>query len=171
MVDLFCPWDALHFDFSENVRAFTTHMDCAASAILLGFLFIQDQSPLSRILLGITTLFSTWVFLDIAFGRPTPCSLCLWSAIILVEVLVFALAIYFCKYSWRGGMFLQKKHLMFTSLSRYRFVPTKFNLSGIEIQSCLAIESSSLFTTRIFETLVVCLSSILLGTRRRRAKT
>ncbi|MEK7169674.1 MAG: HAMP domain-containing sensor histidine kinase [Patescibacteria group bacterium] len=167
MVDLFCPWDAPTFlIFSENVPRlfYYSHGVAAASAILLGF-FVYFKDPkvlVSRILLGITTLFSTWVFLDIAIWATNAPSFVMfwWSAIILVEVLVFALAIYFLQVFVEGrDVSLQKKHLMFLLLCPViALLPTKFNLSGIEIQSCLAIESSFIiYYTYFFETLVALL--------------
>src|SRR3989338_1829576 len=150
MSELLCPWDApFLLIFSENVPRlfYYSHGVAIIAALLLGF-FVYLKDPkvlLGKILLAITTLFSTWVFLDIAIWATNNPSFVLfwWSAIILVEVLIFAFSIYFLHVFVEGrDVSAQKKQWMLVLLFPIiAFLQTKFNLSGIELETCLAIES------------------------------
>ena len=142
------------FDFSENVPRLLLLTGLRRLGVLLGFLFTSRIKVLvSRILLGITTLFSTWVFLDIAiWATNAPRSLCsggrrlFWlKSLCLRSPFIFA--------SIRGGAgcLFAKKHLMFLllcpviALSRQNLIcpASKFNhVSPLNLLS--------LFTTRIF---------------------
>ena len=167
MTESFCPWDAPTFlIFSENVPQlfYYSHGVAIIAALLLGlFVYLKDpKSILTKVLLGICVFFSVWVFLDIAIWATNDPSFVMfwWSTIILVEVLVYAFAIYFLHVFVEGKdvAFRKKKFMALLLLPVIALLPTSYNLSGIEMESCLAIESFlPLYYTYFFEILTAML--------------
>ncbi len=167
MLELLCPWDAPTFlVFSTNVPNlfYYSHGIAIASALLLGlFVFLKDQKALiGKILLTISVLFSVWVFLDISIWATNNPSFVMfwWSVIILVEVLIYAFSIYFLQVFIDGKDVSLKKKLFIGVLISPIIVllSTYYNLSGIELESCLAIESFiPLYYTYFFEVLTAIL--------------
>ncbi len=167
MHELLCPWDAPTFlVFSKNVPSlfYYSHGVAIVSALLLGlFVFLKDRKALlGKILLTISILFSLWVFLDISIWATNSPSFVMfwWSVIILIEVLIYTFSIYFLQVFIDGKDVSFKKKLCVGLLLSpiIFFLPTRYNLSGIELDSCLAVESFiPIYYTYFFEVLVAIL--------------
>ncbi len=167
MHELFCPWDAPTFlIFSTNVPSlfYYSHGVAIVSALLLGlFVFLKDRKALlGKILLTISVLFSLWVFLDISIWATNSPSFVMfwWSVIILIEVLIYVFSIYFLQVFIDGRDVSFKKKLCIGLLLSpvIFFLPTHYNLSGIELESCLAVESFiPIYYTYFFEVFIAIL--------------
>jgi signal transduction histidine kinase len=148
------------FLFSENVPAlvYFSHFPITIIALLIGiFVFLQSPKQLSnRIFLFLTTSFSAWVFLDSIFWASNRSDIIMfaWSAIILIEPLIYAGGLYLAYVLFnKSDVPLTQKLIIGTLLlPLFIFAPSNFNLSGFDIQSCLAIEGPlALYYTYILE--------------------
>jgi signal transduction histidine kinase len=149
-----------------------SHIPTAAVSLLTGvFVFYKKKdSPIGKILLAITISFSVWAFLDLAlwiFGYNSQTVFFFWSLLGFIEVLFFALSLYFVY------LFIDKKDISFTKkllmilllLPVLFLTPTRFNLSSFDASICEATETTFIITyqsvVEIIFTLWIIVLSIL----------
>ncbi len=146
---ILCPWEgAQYLFFSSNVPSlfYYSHGVSVAFALIFGFLlFFKAKKVLSaKLLFIITILFSSWVLLDLYIWATNDPSnvLFFWSIIVLVEVLIYIFSIYFIDvFNTRQDVSFGKKLAMSALvLPVVLALPTSFNLFGIDISSCVALE-------------------------------
>jgi len=144
-----CPWEsAQYLFFSSNVPFlfYYSHGISIIFALVFGLsIFLKARKILSaNLLFLITLLFSSWVLLDLyIWASNNPSSiLFLWSIIILVEVLIYIFSIYFIDvFNEKKDVSFGKKLLMFVLvLPIIIALPTQFNLQGIDMDYCIALE-------------------------------
>lgn len=145
----FCPWEpAQYLFFSSNVPSlfYYSHGISIIFALIFGsLLFLKAKKILSaKILFVITLLFSVWVLLDLhlwATNNPSDVMF-FWSIIILIEVSLYILSVYFIdSFNEKQDVSFGKKLLMFFLLLPIIItLPTSLNLIGIDIGSCNADE-------------------------------
>lgn len=165
MNTLLCPWEsAQYFVNSSNIPTlfFYSHIPAIIIALLLGILILHKdhQSAISRVLFGITILFSAWCTLDLVLWATNDPSVVLffWSLQVLIEPFLFALCIYL-SYLFLVGkdMPFRGKLLLGTSLLPFIvFLATNFTLVGVSVSDCNAIEGPiSLYWTYFYEIISV----------------
>ncbi|MEK7088973.1 MAG: hypothetical protein AAB913_02495, partial [Patescibacteria group bacterium] len=144
-----CPWEsAQYLFFSSNVPSlfYYSHGISVIFALVFGFLlFFKSKKVLSaKLLFIITILFSAWVLLDLyIWATNDPSSvLFFWSVIILVEVLIYIFSIYFIDvFNTKQDVSFKKKIMMsLLVLPIIVALSTRFNLMGIDMSSCVALE-------------------------------
>ncbi|MDP3880839.1 MAG: HAMP domain-containing sensor histidine kinase [bacterium] len=101
-------------------------------------------------------MFFIWVFLDIIFWATNRSDeiMFAWAAIILIELLVYAGAVYMThSFITKQDLSLKKKLLLGLGLlPAIVLLPTKFNLSGFDITTCLSVEGPlALYYSYAFE--------------------
>lgn len=148
-MNLYCPWEpAEYFFFSANVPPMLYYALIPGMIVSILFsilLFRKNRHNLSiRNLIYISTLFFAWgLFALILFATNNPDQVMFyWSLTILVETLIYLIAVHFT-YN-----FLKNKKLTFNQLllTLIPILPvifllsTKYNLSGVNLADCTAIE-------------------------------
>lgn len=161
MDTLFCPWAAPHLViFSDNIPSFFfySHIPAMLIAVAIGLMvFLSNRkSAIARTLLLITVLFFLWSFFDLilwATNKPSDV-IFFWSFQILVETLVFYASIYLTY------LFVRKKDmpikykmiLAALLLPTIILLPTAYNLVGVNLVDCTAIENfMAVYYTYILE--------------------
>jgi signal transduction histidine kinase len=147
MTALECGWGAAKFlIFSDNVFApliYYSHIGPAAVSILIGLvvLFNNPRDLTNRVLFAITLFFSVWVYFDLILwaSEKIPYIMFFWSAIVPVELLIYASCLYLV-YLFAHG---QKDAPLRTKLiAAAFFVPivllahTSYNLLGFDFSNC-----------------------------------
>ncbi len=170
----YCPWEApKYFVYSSNIPTlfFYSHLPAIIVALLVGFgVFYQSgKSKVGASILIINILFSIWCIFDLiiwASNRPDMV-LFFWSMQILIEPLIYILGFYL------AYIFIKKKDLPFNwklvGILLYIPIPillaTKYNLVGITIDDCNAVEGFiAQYYTYIVE-LISVISIFLLADR------
>jgi hypothetical protein len=148
-MNLFCPWEpAQYLFFSNNVPSILYYALLPGMIISVLFsilLFLKNRSNISiRNLIYLVLSFFIWgVFALILFATNSPDEVMFfWSLTILVEPLIYLMGVHFT-YS-----FLYNKRLTFSKmfLSVFPILPiifllaTKYNLLGVDLNDCTAIE-------------------------------
>ncbi len=166
-----CPWgEASYLVYSSNIPTlfFYSHIPAILVAIFIGLIvfYKSEKSRVGTTLLIITIIFSLWSIFDLilwATNRPDVVMF-FWSLQILLEPLIYILGFYltyvFVKnrdliFKWKIlGMFLYLPVVLFLSL--------KYNLSGVNLLDCTAIENFiALYFTYVVESISI-LAIILL---------
>ena len=141
-----CSWDKADFlIFSSNVFGnliYYSHFLALALALLVGW-FIVSQGRrvlLNNILAFMMITFSGWVFFDLvvwATERPDY-SMFFWSITILVELLVYAISVYFIYvFVNKKDTSLKLKFFLFLPiLPIIIFLPTNLLLQGFDLTNC-----------------------------------
>ncbi len=148
-MELLCPWESpTYFFFSSNIPTlfFYSHLPAIIVALLAGFIvfFKSGKSKAGSTLLIVTILFSLWTFFDLilwATNRPDVVMF-FWSLQILLEPLVYLLCFYLL-YLFIKNHDLSFKWKVFGTLLYSPIVlllPLKFNLLGVDLAYCTAIE-------------------------------
>ncbi|HBA45800.1 hypothetical protein A2W67_02430 [Candidatus Nomurabacteria bacterium RIFCSPLOWO2_02_40_28] len=148
-MEQFCPWEqAQYFIYSDNIPTlfFYSHIPAIIIALLVGFLvfYKSNKSGVGVTLLLITLLFSIWSIFDLilwATNRPD-IVMFFWSLQILIEPLIYLLGFYLTY------LFITNKDLGFKAkllgLALYSpivfLLPSAYNLVGVELVYCTAIE-------------------------------
>jgi len=161
---LLCPWEPAQFLIvSENIPTllYYSHIPSMVLALILGiFLFKKGTKDVSSRLLAVTLLlFVFWAFLDLfLWATNSPNQVIFWwSIIILVEPLIYIFSLYFIK------IFIDKKNFSFKFNFGVTFLigllllvlPTVYNLSGVYLSDCVAVEGPlALYYVYIIEILV-----------------
>lgn len=148
--------------FSENVPSliYYSHLPIALLSILLGiFVLSKNTKSLSNILLFALTLsFSIWVFLDSIFwaANRSDVIMFVWLLQILFEPLVYISSLYLVMVVITGKdiSFRKKLIIFFAFLPVIILLPTKYTLSGFDLNSCLSNEGfMAIYYTYIIEIL------------------
>ncbi len=144
-----CPWEsAQYFVYSSNIPTlfFYSHIPAIIVAILIGLMvfFKSGKSKVGITLLIVNLLFSLWCLFDLilwATNRPDVVMF-FWALQILFEPLVYLLCFYLIY------VFLKNKDLdtgwKFFGIFLYSpivlLLPFEFNLIGVDLSYCTAIE-------------------------------
>ncbi len=149
MESLLCPWESpSYLIFSSNVPDLLhySHFPAIIAALVVGlYVFFKNRELLSsRLLLILFSLFSVWAVLDViiwATNRPD-IVMFLWSIIVLIEPLIYCAAFYlFYAFMYgklpRVGITVAITALL---LPLILLTPTHYNLEGIYIEYCDAVE-------------------------------
>ena len=168
-----CPWEtAQYFVYSSNIPTlfFYSHIPAILVALVVGLLvfYKSNKSKVGTSLLIASILFSLWSLFDLiiwATNRPDVV-LFFWSLQILFEPLVYLLCFYLVY------LFIKNKNLVF----KWKFLgillylpivillPFKYNLIGVDVGFCNAIEGFiAQYFTYIVEVIFI-LSIIFLTT-------
>lgn len=134
--------------FSSNVAPMIhySHIPITIISLILGFfiIFKKWRSLPNRILFCLTLTFSMWVFLDSVFwaSNRSDVIMFVWSLQILFEPLVYISAFYLINVLFKKEdiSFRKKLILALIYLPVVIFAPTKYNLSGFSIETCLSEE-------------------------------
>lgn len=149
MNPLLCPWEAPNFYiFSSNVPQlfFYSHGLVALFSIsLLVLLFFKARNTLQgKLLIIINLAFCFWVLSDlIQWATNDPGTIIFfWSTSIFLETVIFILSVYFADvYFNKKDISNTKKIVLFIlSLPVVVLLPTKYNLVGVYISVCNALE-------------------------------
>ena len=166
-----CPWEsAQYFVYSSNIPTlfFYSHIPAIIVAMFVGILvfYKTGRSKIGTSLLIVSILFSLWSLFDLiiwATNRPD-IVMFFWSLQILFEPLVYLVCFYLVY------LFIKNEDLPFNGkmvlLLLYSpvilFLATKYNLVGVNINTCNAIEGFiAQYFTYIIE-LIFILSIIFL---------
>lgn len=150
MTDLLCPWEpARYLIFSSNIPSILYYALIPGMVISLIFslyIFLKDtKNPSSRLLLLMSSFFFIWGFLDlILFATNKPnIVMFYWSLVILVEPLIYICAFYLAItfFNKRDISFLVKFILSILILPVVIVLSTKYNLLGVDLNDCIALES------------------------------
>ena len=168
-----CPWEtAQYFVYSSNIPTlfFYSHIPAILVALVVGLLvfYKSNKSKVGTSLLIVSILFSLWSLFDLiiwATNRPDVV-LFFWSLQILFEPLVYLMCFYLVY------LFIKNKNLVF----KWKFLgillylpivillPFKYNLIGVDVGFCNAIEGFiAQYFTYIVEVIFI-LSIIFLTT-------
>ncbi len=166
-MDLFCPWDgAKYLIFSSNTPAllFYSHIPAMLLALAVGLTSIikARHKTLAWLMAILCGLFFAWAFFDlILWATNSPSTVMFfWSLQILLEPLIFIFAFYITYvFIKQKDLNIQVKLIFFLSfLPILLFLGTHYNLIGVTLVDCLAIEG---FFAK-FVTYIIEFSSILL---------
>lgn len=176
---LVCPWeDPRYFIFSSNVPdiLYYSHIPAVIVALLFGiFVFFHSRTSVTKNLLLFVSLFSFYTGLDLVIwaSNRTDVVLFLWSLQVLVEPLIFLIALYisyfFLKYE---TLSLRVKALSLAPIVPFiLLISTKYNLSGIRLMTCDANEGLvALYYSYILEISFTVWIIILCGSAYRSAR-
>lgn len=167
MEQLFCPWEtASYYIYSSNIPTlfFYSHFPALIVALLAGFIvfYKTNKSKIGVTLLAMTIMFSIWSLIDLVLWATNDPRIVMfaWSVQVLVEPLVYLLAFYL------SYVFIKQKDLPFNLkillvilyLPIIALLSTHFNLQGVNITDCNAIEGPLAQYYTYFVELVIILS-------------
>ena len=150
MMNLLCPWDgAKYLIFSANVPGILYYALIPGMAISLVFsfyVFSRDRKNISSLLLFVTSaFFFIWGFFAlILFATNSPEQVMFfWSLTILIEPLIYICALYlaYTFFTKKDVSFYGKVVLSALILPVIALLATKYNLLGVDLNDCTAIES------------------------------
>ena len=160
-----CPWETpIYYVYSSNIPTlfFYSHTPAILVALLVGFLvfYKTGKSKIGTSLLAVSILFSLWSLFDLfiwATNRPDM-AIFFWALQILFEPLVYLLCFYlvflFVKerdLSWKWKLAWILFYFPIVVL-----LPTKYNLIGVDINYCNAIEGFiAQYYTYIVESVII----------------
>ena len=180
MEGIFCPWEpAKYLIFSANVPQVLYYalIPGMAVAILLSlFVFLNNRKSFSSILLLFISLcFFVWgIFALILFATNSPSLVMLfWSYTILVEPFIYAGGLYlaYVFFDKRDMSFVKKIIMIFLLSPFVILLPTRFNLVGVKIIDCTAIEGPvALYFSYAVEIIFVLWLIVLAVNRYKNAK-
>jgi signal transduction histidine kinase len=149
-MDYLCPWENARFlIFSSNVPSllFYSHIPTALIALFIGFaIFLKNKkSSYAIVLLQICGAFFLWSFFDLilwATNRPDMVMF-FWSLQILIEPLIYILSFYLTHLfiTQEDLKFKEKLYLSALYTPIVLLLPTHFNLLGVDLNDCTAIEN------------------------------
>lgn len=173
-MNLFCPWEpAQYLIYSSNVPSILYYAlipGMIASLLLSFFILIKDRKSLnSKLLFFICSMFFVWgIFALILFATNDPnMVMFFWSLTILVESLIYIGSFYL------AYVFIKKKDLSFIYkllifiilLPFVVFLHTKYNLIGVNLNDCTAIEGPIAlyysYIVEMFFALLILISSVV----------
>ncbi|TAK96854.1 HAMP domain-containing histidine kinase [Patescibacteria group bacterium] len=149
MNSLTCPWDpAKFFIISNNVPAlfYYSHGVAVLAALILGAFLLYKKRDLSTIIFfAINILFSLWIFFDLIewASNRIDAIYFFWVAMILVELLIYALALYLTNVFFKKTdiSFLTKSALFILLLPVVVLLSTKYILTKTNSTTCVPTES------------------------------
>lgn len=124
-----CQWDTARFlIFSNNVFGtliYYSHFLALILSLVVGiFVFFENRKELiNRLLFLIMMAFSFWVFFDLILwaNEKDYFIMFFWSAMLIIEPLIYALCVYFI------DVFVEKKDISFRKKSWYIFFAITHN--------------------------------------------
>ncbi len=143
-----------------------SHLPILIISLLLAlFVHRKNRTALSsQILAGMLAIFAIWVFCDSVFWGSNRSDLIMfvWSAIILIEPLVYITAGYLFNTLATGKDISFKSKLLFAALyiPLVLLGPTQYILASFDITTCLANETIFSYYTYIIEIFMVCAIAI-----------
>jgi len=167
MEQLFCPWEsASYYIYSSNIPTlfFYSHFPAVIVALLAGFIvyYKTNKSKVGVTLLITTIMFSIWSLIDLVLWATNDPRIVMfaWSVQVLVEPLVYLFAFYL------SYVFIKQKDLPFNIklllLALYTpiivLLSTSWNLQGVSISDCNALEGPVAQYYTYFVELVIILS-------------
>lgn len=167
MEQLFCPWEsASYYIYSSNIPTlfFYSHFPALIVALLAGFIvyYKTKKSKVGVTLLITTIMFSIWSLIDLVLWATNDPRIVMfaWSVQVLVEPLVYLFAFYL------SYVFIKERDLPFKFkillLALYApiivLLSTSWNLQGVSISDCNAIEGPLAQYYTYFVELVIILS-------------
>lgn len=147
MDPLSCTWDTASFlIFSENVFApliYYSHLGPLAFSLILGIavLINNPRAMVNRALFAITFFFSLWVFFDLVLwaSEKPHYIMFFWSAIVPIELLIYATSWYLVAIFAHGGnepSLREKLMAAATFIPIFLFAHTSYNLLGFDLTNC-----------------------------------
>lgn len=150
-MQLLCPWEpAQYFFFSSNVPTllYYSHLTAVLAATLFALVLIPQVRNSLPIKLFLATIFffTAWTVIDVSLWASNQPSIVLfyWSIQILFEMFLYVSALYFA-YVFviqKDLNFLPKSCLAILLTPILILLPTSYLLSGMDVSSCNAVESS-----------------------------
>ena len=141
MTEFGCTWDsALLLIFSPNVDPliYYSHLGPMIAALLLGsfLLFNNRKALVNRTLFFVTIMFAIWTYFDlILWASPTPQDVMFfWSAILPVELLIYAgslYLVYLFANSQKDISFKKKILIALPFIPLIVFLPTVYAVTGL----------------------------------------
>lgn len=152
-----CAWDQAQFlIISDNVFGsliYYSHFFAILLALSVSWFVISKGSKIliNRVLASIMIVFSGWVFCDLvvwATNKPEY-SMFFWATIILLEVLIYTLCVYFMYlFINKKDTKLSTKFFIFTPvLPIILFLPTTLVLRGFDLTNCYRDITEGFFAT------------------------
>lgn len=164
MQELICPWETSFWFFSENVPTllYYSHIPAVVAALLIGIIvFVKNKkSTLADLLLSILFLFSIWTAIDVFLWANNRADLVMfwWSLQILIEPIIYALAMYML-YVFTLSKYPSLKINLATVVVLLPLVillPTSYSLIGVDLSDCVAWEGPvALYYTYFLEALFI----------------
>ncbi|MFA6076939.1 MAG: HAMP domain-containing sensor histidine kinase [Candidatus Paceibacterota bacterium] len=152
-----CQWDTSRFlIFSNNVFGtliYYSHFLALILALVVGlFVLLKGKNQLvNRLLSLIMFLFSLWVFFDLILwaNEKDYFIMFFWSAMLIIEPLIYALCVYFI------DVFIEKKDISFKKkigvfsllLPIIVLLPTQFSLVDFNLTNCFREPTEGLIAT------------------------
>lgn len=148
MEDLLCPWETSLWFFSENVPQllYYSHIPSIIAALVLGTLvFIKNRSQIiSKLLVTLLLIFTVWAVLAILLWATNRADVVMfwWSMVVLIEPVLYAIAFYLFTLFATGKYPGAKTNFAIGALflPLIALLPTQFNLIGVNLFDCAAIE-------------------------------
>ena len=138
-------WNPVFLVFTEHAPRllYYSHIPTSLVALLLsGFVFRQNRTLASGILLGVSILFTVWNLVDLVVwtGGNSQVIMFFWSVLYLLQALILAGTWYFSRvFLDERDVIFRQKMFMLALLSPLIFLlPTSWNLSGFDLVSCEA---------------------------------
>lgn len=152
-----CQWDASRMlIFSDNVFGaliYYSHFLALIISVLVGvFVLSKDRKNIvNQVLFFIMMTFSLWVLFDlILWANEKPALIMFfWSAILIIEPLIYALCLYFIDvYIEKKDISVGKKITIFSLLLPVIvLLPTKYALVGFDLTNCFREPVEGLLAT------------------------
>ncbi len=148
-MEIFCPWEgAKYLIYSANIPTlfYYSHIPAILVALLVGFgiFYKTKKSAIGINILLINLLFSVWAIFDlILWATNKPSSVMFfWSMQILIEPIIYLFGFYLTY------IFIKNKIPSFRSMAIGAliylpiiiFLPSSYNLLGVNLTDCTAIE-------------------------------
>ena len=177
-MNLLCPWEpAKYLIFSANVPSILYYALIPGMVISLLFsiyVFSRDKKNLSSLLLlFVSIFFFIWGFLDlILFATNDPqVVMFFWSVVILVEPLIYICALYlaYTFFTKKDVSFYGKLILSAMILPVIVILSTKYNLLGVNLGDCTAIESTFIIFYTYGLEILISIAIIFFAIKKNRA--
>jgi len=146
----FCPWEsAQYLVYSSNVPdlLYYSHLPAIIAALIIGLLVYSSnrKSLIGKVLLSLFITFSIWTIIDIILWATNDPGIVLffWSLQIMTEIAIFLFALYLVKV-YVGEEKLSNKVILFLTILLMPvlvIIPTQYNISGVTLADCFAVES------------------------------
>lgn len=145
----YCPWEpATYFFISSNVPLLIHYSHFiaifAALAISLLVFFNNPKSPISRLFVIFSGLFSVWALLDVGLWATNDPGIVMfsWSMQVLLEPLTFAVAFYLFYIFIHSKIPSFKLNLFIAAilLPLIVLLPTTLNLEALLLSACESVE-------------------------------
>ena len=155
-------WDPVFLVFTEHAPKllYYSHIPTSFAALLLsGFVFRQNKTLASGILLGVSILFALWNFVDLVVwtGGDSQIIMFFWSGLYLLQALILSGTWYFAHVflEEKDTSFYQKTIMVTLLLPLIFLLPTSWNLSGFDLVNCEAQQGILVYYSYVFQGVVL----------------